>query len=457
MNTATRTTAVTGSSRPGLAIFRRLVPAVAALTAHLACGWGEPHGAITAAAIAALPAADRELFGDESGRLAASYCLIPDQVYSDTNNAPFAMMDSRPGMRYLVALHLPAATQAENAEILGYFLGKTVAALKAGDRGGAARYAGTLCHVLEDWGCPAHAVPGDNMFTLMQQFLPPPARLEGRPLHGPIESGHIDAGIGNYMPLLLGVTQEEAVFRLLHREHEAMVNARASTIPIIQALYAGDTNAVTAWQLKAATKDAEVVADALHTICRLAAGAFDEQEKAALGVVDIASHWPGEATNLYWPQSMFAGSPNWGPPTRGGLLAGGTNLVPLRLRVDAGGATRTNEVAAGLAVGIGRPVTHTLPPSVYARFTVLAGLQAELGDQGAVRFAVIGDGRELAAAEIAGGAAARRLDVPLAGVTNLQLLTKALPGGQPKSNYAVWAEPRLLKQAAAPPGSQGRN
>jgi hypothetical protein len=40
---------------------------------------------------------------------------------------------------------------------------------------------------------------------------------------------------------------------------------------------------------------------------------------------------------------------------------------------------------------------------------------------------------------------AHRFDCDLAGVTNLQLVATA-KGGNPKANYAIWAEPRLVKQ-----------
>ena len=53
---------------------------------------------------------------------------------------------------------------------------------------------GTICHMLEDYGSPAHTVPGDNMFTLLQQFLPPPDRMKGKLLHGPIEERRTGGG-----------------------------------------------------------------------------------------------------------------------------------------------------------------------------------------------------------------------------------------------------------------------
>jgi len=189
-----------------------------------------------------------------------------------------------------------------------------VTALKAGQVADAARYMGTICHVLEDFGSPSHTVPGDNMFTLLQQFLPPTEIMKGKLMHGPIENGTFAVSIADYQPQLLGVTLEEASWRLLHRLHEGILNARSTTVPIIQALYADDAKAVTTHQLKAATMDAKVVADAMHTILCLGAGKFEDEAQEALSAVSIASYWPVEAVHLYYPQTDFFSSPYWGMP-----------------------------------------------------------------------------------------------------------------------------------------------
>lgn len=69
--------------------------------------WGEPHHAITSAALEVLPAWQKEILGEELAPLAAAYCLIPDKVHTDRVNGRFAMMDSHPGEIYLLKLHLP--------------------------------------------------------------------------------------------------------------------------------------------------------------------------------------------------------------------------------------------------------------------------------------------------------------------------------------------------------------
>ncbi|MDD4870180.1 MAG: NPCBM/NEW2 domain-containing protein [Kiritimatiellae bacterium] len=407
-------------------------------------GWGGPHSAITEAALRTLPDWQKELLGDEFSKLGSRYCSIPDEVFKDKQIAKYAMMDSRPGVVYLVSLHLPASQQ-ENYEQLRYFMDKTVNAFKSSQVGDAARYAGTLAHMLEDWGCPAHSVPGDNMFTLFKQYLPPPSSHQHALLHGPVENGSFTISVDNYCPRQLGNSVDEAAFRLLQRAHEAIINARGQVIPIIQGLYAGDTNAVCTAQQKAATLDATIVADALYTVICLGAQRPDPKAQTALQRFDISSQISLESTNLFRPQAAFFGRPYWGYPQSGVILRDGTNAVPLVLRVEKTNGVEKKQFASGIGTGTRSSLTYLVPPNVYQRFEALVGLHAELGTKGNVVFEVSGNGKSLARiGPVTGDMPAKRVDVPLDGVTNLQLVVTS-GGGDGKGNYAIWAEPQLVK------------
>ena len=427
---------------------RTAVILVPLLSAGHVWGWGAPHGTITQAALKTLPAWQQEALGSELKPLGTLYCTIPDLVYTRKDLAPYAMMDNRPGVIYLVNLHLPASP-SENHELLRAFMGKAVAALQTNNVSDAARYAGTLAHMLEDWGCPAHSVPNDNMFTLFKQFLPPPDAYRYAPLHGPVENGTFSVDIGNYCPRLLGTSVDEAAFNLLQRSQEATIQARGQVIPIIQALYAGDTNAWNAAQQKAALFDAALVSDALYTLISLGRTRLVTAEAAACQAADLSAFAPLEATNLYIPQTSFFGKPHWGCSTFGVTLKDGTEAVPLRLHVAENGQTAVKTFASGIGTGTRSSLSYLIPTNVYQRFTVRVGLQAKLGATGNVTFEVSGNGRSLArVGPIKGGMSAQSVDVPLAGVTNLQL-TATSAGGDGTGNYAVWAEPRLVKPSVS--------
>ena len=418
--------------------------AVPLLSSLQAFGWGGPHRTITEAALSVLPDWQQQALGPEVRPLGSLYCFIPDLVYTRKDLAPFAMVDSRPGVVYLVNLHLPAGP-TKNLEILRYFVGRAVAAVQAEVIGDAARYAGTLAHVLEDWTCPAHSVPNDNMFTLFKQFLPPPEPHRFTLLHGPMEGGSFPVDIGGYRPVLLGTTSDEAAFNLLRRAQEGTVYARGQVIPIIQALYAGDTKASNAARQRAALVGARLVADALYTVMCLGLGEVDPREAAQLRAADLSAFAPNEAASLYLPQASFFSKPYWGHALRGAILDGKGEPAPLRLNVPDGDSTVARTLETGIGTGTRSVLSYTIPPGVYTRFTAWAGLHADFGASGHVRFDVTGNGRSLVRlGSVKGNTTAARVDVPIEGITELRL-TVASAGGDGSGNFVVWGDPRLVK------------
>ncbi len=382
----------------------------------------------------------KEALGGELKQLGDNYCMIPDNVFTDKENAKYAKMESVPNEVYLKILHLPTQ-QPEYLEAMRYFMEKAVAAWREGRQGDAARYMGTVCHQIEDYGSPSHTVPGDNMFTLLQQFLPPSEVMKDQLMHGPIENGDFTVSIEGYKPALLGTTVNEAAWRLMHRVHEEIINARTTTVPIMQALYAGDQEAVVRHQLRAAEMDAKVVADAVYTILCLGMQRFAAEEQEMLKEVPIGAFFPLEAASLYYPQAQFFSAPNWGHARSGVILAGGNKAVPLELCVGFS----KKEFQNGVSAGMGKPLTFLLPKDVYGRFRVLAGLHPELGEKGRVEFTVSGDGKVLTSVTLNGTDNAKLMECDVSGVTELQLglTSRGLDG---KSNYAIWAEPTLIKK-----------
>ena len=282
------------------------------------------------------------------------------------------------------------------------------------------------------------------MFTLLQQFMPPSEIMKGKLLHGPIENGNFKVSISGYQPQLLGASVEEVSWRLLHRIHDGIIRARSTTIPIIQALYANDAATVLKHQMIAAESDARIVADAVHSFLCLGSGRFDEEALAQLQTCPIYAFWPVEAVNLYYPQSEFFSSPFWGHAHSGEVLEGGAKAVPIRLSVATEEGSIEKSFPRGISPGMGKPLTWHLPPSVYRRFTALVGLQLELGLKGRVEFTVLGDGKSLATVTLNGTDPAHEFDCDITGVKLLRLSTISR-GLDPKSNYAVWADPQLVK------------
>ncbi|HPO38691.1 MAG TPA: NPCBM/NEW2 domain-containing protein [Kiritimatiellia bacterium] len=211
-------------------------------------------------------------------------------------------------------------------------------------------------------------------------------------------------------------------------------------------MYAGDTNAWNAAQQTAACFGARLAADALYTLICLARDRFGPDEAGALQRIDLTYYAPLEAPDLYLPQAAFFSRPYWGYATVGASLRDGKTAVPLALRVSEAGRETIRVFEHGVGVGTRSVLTYLIPKDVYARFQVSAGLHAELGGSGHVRFEILGNGKRLAdLSPVQGTMPAHTLDLPLAGITNLQLIATSA-GGDGSGNHAVWGAPRLLKE-----------
>jgi hypothetical protein len=186
------------------------------------------------------------------------------------------------------------------------------------------------------------------------------------------------------------------------------------------------------------------VADAVHTVLSLVRGQFAPEAAAALRQVDLSERIPLEAPSLAMPQSAFFSKPYWGHPTRGVSLREGKAPVPIRLQTPDD-TLEDKPLEDALAVGTKSTLTYLVPQGIYDRLEVWAGLHAELGVAGDVVFEVKGsDEKTLAKTQVLGSQPARRLSVPLAGQSSIQLITTA-GSTDSTSNYAVWGRPRLVR------------
>ena len=216
-------------------------------------GWGgKPHAVITRAALGALPQWELEIWKDLLPKIIEEYCLIPDYYLSRPDLAGYAILDDyqvtftdygyQVKQEFVIRdghYHLPS-NQRDNFRLNEYFLGRIVSSLKDKKIEDAAKFAGVLLHVIEDYSAPSHSVAGDNQFYLFMQFLPPPEKFRYARLHGPIESGSVAADIAGYRPRLLGSNPSEAAFHLHQAMNQNIIQARGKVIPIIQALYRED-------------------------------------------------------------------------------------------------------------------------------------------------------------------------------------------------------------------------
>ncbi len=429
-------------------LHRSLVVALA-LGCGSALAWGPMHSSITEAAFDALPEWERGVFTEQRARLIEYDCMIPDYARAASNRAKLGKYAVLPNGDPFT--HEPHGHR-HNYEQMLHYVTQAVEHLRANNTDEASRYAGCLLHFLEDCGSPAHSIPGDNQHGLMKDLIAVPEEYRDRPLHGLIEDGQLKLDLAGYQPRLLGTSPEEATFHLVERLHFAIRNARAQVIPILHGMFAKDSAAMDAGRRRAATVDAQISADALHTILCIAKNRFTDAERAKLDSVDVAALTPQEMiAQSYYPQNTFYSNPFFGYPTTDGILKNGTEKIPLVLRVMENGATVEQTFARGLGLGTHSRVSYALPAKTYDRFECRVGLHASLGAEGSVAFRIYADGEAVFDSGIMTGAdASRKITLPIWRVRELSIDVEARGTPAPGKNYAVIAEP-ILSKAKAPP------
>jgi hypothetical protein len=245
--------------------------AAACLFGAVACfAWHDPvHALITRAALLSLPAEMSQFWGIESDRLVTRYCLYPDEYYNASAERKAAM---RPYCEVTGrAIHNVTWKRADDIESLEYLLGRLVDSIRARDVVGAAQYAGTLAHLLEDSTCPAHALmPNDSPLNTMRDLLPPPSGKEDIRLHTVIEHSAPDFGLGSRVPRTAGRSIPETAANLLDRTYAVIKSNRADLIALVRATYANDTAMMDKIRHQATVAGTELLADAYYTAFVLA-------------------------------------------------------------------------------------------------------------------------------------------------------------------------------------------
>ena len=422
--------------------------ALSSLQPGTARAWGPMHSSITEAAFDALPEWERAVLAEQRARLIEYDCMIPDYARAASNRAKLGKYAVLPNGDPFT--HEPHGHR-HNYEQMLHYVTQAVEQIRAGNADEASRYAGCLLHFLEDCGSPAHSIPGDNQHGLMKDLIAVPEAFRDRPLHGLIEDGQLKLDLAGYQPRLLGTTPEEATFHLVERLHCAIRNARSQVIPILQGVFANDQPSMDAGRRKAAIMDAQISADALHTILCIGKNRFDDAEKAQLESVDMAALTPLEViAQAYFPQNSFFSNPFFGYPTPNGILKDGAEKVPLALNVMTDGAITERTFVRGLGLGTHSRVSYALPAKTFDRFECRVGLHAPLGAEGSVAFRIYADGEAVFDSGIMTGAdASRKITLPVWRVREISFDIEARGKSAPGKNYAVIAEPLLFK--AKPP------
>jgi hypothetical protein len=255
-----------------------------------------PHQQITRAALDSLPTPLQEMLGLEKDMVIWVNCMYPDRYRGlarqgpekDPNPGPRDRAEVKPYCEMPDGRPIHNVTQNRGQDIASFehLLRSIGDRFRRQDVTAAARYMGTLAHLIEDSCSPAHAAPLPLAVAELRQKqpLPNPPPWVGRlnehggtltagNLHAAMELTVLPFNLHGRAPELAGHTVEEAAPQLLDRCYAIVQENKADLVEMVRATYANDVPVMERIRSRAARKAAELLADACFTALTLALGA----------------------------------------------------------------------------------------------------------------------------------------------------------------------------------------
>lgn len=334
----------------------------------------------------------------------------------------------------------PIFDQERCRPMIAYLLGQAVAARRAGELDAFMKFVGCLSHYMGDVCQPIHTVDEH----LIAELLPPPPGMSEFHYHRDLEA--VTGACGPLAaPILLGLDVDEASWRIAQANLRAIAACRPYVVPTLQALFAADEGEAIRLAGPPVTLAAQMTADILYTIVRLAT---EPKERLApegihLREVDLRMWRPDdEKQSSAYGGAILDGS-RATPPA-------GAPIIPAALRFDDGNVEPVGGLGVMPTVG-STPhacwMTFGLPGGVFDRFEAMVGLHAGLTTTGGAQFIVELDGSEVyRSGPRTSQDTAQAVHVQLGQAMRLTLKVEDIHGGTTYfDNHAIWGAPRLLK------------
>jgi hypothetical protein len=234
------------------------------------CGaWDtKPHRAMTQAALDTLPQRYRAQLGPEAAALAETYCMLPDR-YVELEQ--FGFLRKSPGPQTLeemraycvrpdgIALHSFFWDREDDLGTLIYLMERILGSLSEKRNADAARYMGTLAHLIEDSLSPPHSVSEEKLQALS-------AGGDAMAMHRAIEKSLPEFSLRGRAPQVVGQGIMSAAEELLARVYAAAERNRTNLPQMSRAVARDDQVTLDAHRLRAGRAAAELLADALCTM-----------------------------------------------------------------------------------------------------------------------------------------------------------------------------------------------
>ena len=410
---------------------------------------GYSHANIMIGAVDALPVAYRELLEPMRGLLAdvANYPdyfddptrPVADKERIDPEWRRFCVFPESMAGPFLHAWPYSNDEQAKRRPITTYWMELAIAAWHEGDRASFIKFMGCLSHMLGDITQSAHLMD----LRLLAELLPHPESMPNFHYHTDIEAV---TGVCGALrpPMLLGLSVEEAAWRLSADNTTAVRHCRRHIVPIAQALFAGNYAEAERVAGEPVTWAAQSTLDLLYSTLKLACGDITDDDAQSLATIDLRLWKPDtEQHDLVYSSAILDGNRNT-PPS-------GAPIIPGLLRDAQGNVHHVPGIGMLPHSGMNGPRTswmrYELPMGVFSRFTTQVGMHAELTQDGATEFIIELDDREVfRSGRRTAVDPALPVSIDLENATALTMMVADANDARTFwHNHAYWGEPQLLK------------
>ena len=236
-----------------------------------------PHQAITRAALDALPKPYLSRLAPEVKPLVEIYCMFPDR-YLEMER--FGFVRNSPGPRsaseirpYCVrpdgtAIHGATGDRDMDMGSLVYLFERVAATLAENRPAEAARYAGVLSHFIADSLSPPHSASAAELL----EMTPLPSQAARINVHSAIERSLPEFTLSGRVPRMSGSHLVPAAEVILDQCYAGAERNRSDLPAMVAAACSHDEQTLNGYRLRAGTRAAEILADALYTLLGMGEG-----------------------------------------------------------------------------------------------------------------------------------------------------------------------------------------
>ena len=228
-----------------------------------------PHQRITKAALDTMPKRPLDRLGTEAASLVEIYCIYPD-LYEEMEH--FGFVRRGPGPRSVAEIrqycvrgdgrpvHGATGDREVDTGSLVFLFEHIVTNLSGNRPAEAAKYAGVLSHFIADSLSPPHAIDPEELLDL----------AGGVNVHSAIERSLPEFTLGDRAPHQAGTQVLTEIEAILDQVYAGAAQNRKDLPAMVKAVRSHDERALDGFRLRAGTRAAEILADALYLFFRTA-------------------------------------------------------------------------------------------------------------------------------------------------------------------------------------------